>query len=98
MFFEKIFLCFFFTSHANYQISIILKTPINTVKTVDSSDDFNCEIRLQIKWKCHEILQNNFEPNLSFDGDIFYGLKIAYRDYFKFKEYIMRIAKVRHPI
>ncbi|CAB4412440.1 unnamed protein product [Rhizophagus irregularis] len=47
-----------------------------------------CEIRCRIKWKYYEISQNNFEPNMSIDGDIYNGLKMAYKDYFNFLEYI----------
>ncbi|CAB5377601.1 unnamed protein product [Rhizophagus irregularis] len=55
---------------------------------INSPVDFICEIHCQIKWKYYEISQNNFEPNMSIDGDIYNGLKIAYKDYFNFLEYI----------
>ncbi|CAG8658116.1 7303_t:CDS:2 [Rhizophagus irregularis] len=55
---------------------------------INSPVDFICEIRYRIKWKYYEISQNNFEPNMSIDGDIYNGLKMAYKDYFNFLEYI----------
>jgi hypothetical protein len=55
---------------------------------INSPVDFICEIRCRIKWKYYEISQNNFEPNMSIDGDIYNGLKMAYKDYFNFLEYI----------
>ena len=43
---------------------------------------------MSVKWKYHEISQNNFEPNMSTDGSIYNDLKIAYKNYFNFLEYL----------
>jgi hypothetical protein len=61
---------------------------LNIVENVDLLDDSVCEIRLQNRWKRHEILQNEFEINISPDGDMHDGLKFAYKEYFKSREYI----------
>ncbi|CAB4412504.1 unnamed protein product [Rhizophagus irregularis] len=57
-------------------------------ETVEPPDNCIYEIRLQAKWKLHQILQNNFETNMSIDGDIYYSLKTAYKEYFNFTEYL----------
>ncbi|PKB97285.1 hypothetical protein RhiirA5_433420 [Rhizophagus irregularis] len=57
-------------------------------ETVEPPDNCIYEIRLQTKWKLHQILQNNFETNMSIDGDIYYSLKTAYKEYFNFTEYL----------
>ncbi|CAB4493717.1 unnamed protein product [Rhizophagus irregularis] len=71
-----------------YATSASINDTKEIVETVDSPNDSIYEIRLQVKWKRHEILQNNFEINMSVNGDIHDDLKIAYRDYFNFTEYI----------
>ncbi|RGB22335.1 hypothetical protein C1646_776261 [Rhizophagus diaphanus] len=71
-----------------YTTSASINDTKEIVETVDSPNDSIYEIRLQVKWKRHEILQNNFEINMSVNGDIHDDLKIAYRDYFNFTEYI----------
>ncbi|CAB5373717.1 unnamed protein product [Rhizophagus irregularis] len=67
-------------------ISNTEKIAIN--EAVESPDDSIYEIRLQAKWKQYKILQNNFETNISINGDIYYGLKTAYKEYFNFTEYL----------
>ncbi|CAB5379466.1 unnamed protein product [Rhizophagus irregularis] len=67
-------------------ISNTEKIAIN--EAVESPDDSIYEIQLQAKWKQYKILQNNFETNISINGDIYYGLKTAYKEYFNFTEYL----------
>ncbi|GBC42270.2 hypothetical protein GLOIN_2v1790940 [Rhizophagus irregularis DAOM 181602=DAOM 197198] len=67
-------------------ISNTEKIAIN--EAVESPDDSIYEIRLQAKWKQYKILQNNFETNISINGNIYYGLKTAYKEYFNFTEYL----------
>jgi hypothetical protein len=50
--------------------------------------DFICEICCRVKWKNYEILQNKFKSNMSIDGDIYNGLKMAYKNYFNFLEFL----------
>ncbi|CAG8744496.1 21860_t:CDS:2, partial [Rhizophagus irregularis] len=67
-------------------ISNTEKIAIN--EAVESPDNSIYEIQLQAKWKQYKILQNNFETNISINGDIYYGLKTAYKEYFNFTEYL----------
>ncbi|CAB4440873.1 unnamed protein product [Rhizophagus irregularis] len=80
--FRSLLSSWYATSVTNYDTREIDEEEIN------SPVDFICEIRCRIKWKYYEISQNNFEPNMSIDGDIYNGLKMAYKDYFNFLEYI----------
>ncbi|PKK55404.1 hypothetical protein RhiirC2_802477, partial [Rhizophagus irregularis] len=80
--FRSLLSSWYATSVTNYDTREIDEEEINFPV------DFICEIRCRIKWKYYEISQNNFEPNMSIDGDIYNGLKIAYKDYFNFLEYI----------
>ncbi|CAB4396236.1 unnamed protein product [Rhizophagus irregularis] len=80
--FRSLLSSWYATSVTNYDTREIDEEEINFPV------DFICEIRCRIKWKYYEISQNNFEPNMSIDGDIYNGLKMAYKDYFNSLEYI----------